>query len=82
MLDLVTQNPYFGLVISLLFFILFSKLSARFHVVILNPLLFTIIAIILVLSLRYSLGELPNRRQSDSDADFAGAGPGHRREPL
>lgn len=51
MLDLLTQNPYFGLVLSLLFFILFSKLSARFHTPLLNPLLFTIIAIILVLSL-------------------------------
>ena len=51
MLDLMTQNPHFGLVISLLFFILFSKLSARFHLAILNPLLFTIIAIILILSL-------------------------------
>lgn len=46
----MTQNPYSGLVISLLFFILFSKLSARFHLSILNPLLFTIIAIILTLS--------------------------------
>ena len=51
MLNLVTQSPYFGLVISLLFFILFSTLNARFHLAILNPLLFTIIAIILILSL-------------------------------
>ena len=51
MLNLITQTPYFGLVLSILFFILFSKLSNRFNVAILNPLLFTIIAIILVLTL-------------------------------
>lgn len=51
MLDLVTQTPYFGLVISLLFFILFSKLSTRFNLPILNPLLFSIIAIMMVLTL-------------------------------
>lgn len=49
MLDLFTQTPYFGLVISILFFILFSKLSVRLNAPILNPLLFSIIAIILFL---------------------------------
>lgn len=50
MLDLITQTPYFGLVLSILFFILFSKLSTRLNAPILNPLLFSIIAIILVLT--------------------------------